>query len=148
MYIGLLRTISFPVSQLITTETSIPCLIPQCYDNRHLGGYNAGIPDVILGLWPWSCCSSNPFTIGQLEQVGWPHLLYETQNTIGRELADGLKVCSRFIFLLFACLNNRPMSAGKEEFRNGFLKMGCYFSSFFWSIRGPCRRSRILRYHP
>lgn len=63
------RAISFPVSQFIKTETSIPCLIPQRY-NRPLGGYNAGVPDVILGLCPWSCCSSNPFTIGQLQQVG------------------------------------------------------------------------------
>lgn len=30
----------------------------------------------------------------------------------------GLKVCHRFIFLLFAWLNNRAISVGREDFRN------------------------------
>lgn len=41
------------------------------------------------------------------------------------------KVCHRFIFLLFPCLNNRPVNTDRKNARNVFLKDKLLFCKLF-----------------
>lgn len=45
-------------------------------------------------------------------------ILYGTLNAIEKGVSRELKIYNRFIFLFFACLDNRLISMGRESSRN------------------------------